>query len=381
MSVVAVLASVGLAACGSSNKTSGSPATTQLAAAKSSNDPAFISQARANVAKLYQGDFGSPPASTPAPPKNKTVWVLACSTVAALCAENAKDTTAAMQALGWHTKVLDGKLTPSVYAQIIRQAIAAKVDGLILAAVNCVDVPGPLAQAKAAGIKLAAAGAADCPGHPVFDTGEIFKGGLDYVQMERGPMSTAQADYIVAKTNGNAKIVAGLETDNAIAAPLAEGFEQEIKSCTTCTVYPVTFTVQDLIGNKLKGEFSTALVEHPDTNAVLEPYDASVTLGIGPAVAASGRHPLVMGGEGLPPNLDLIRQNTGQEDAAIAFPVAWAAWGLVDNLVRVFDGQKGVDQGVGLELVDRQHGLPPSGQFINPTNVNWKADYLRNWGR
>jgi len=49
--------------------------------------------------------------------------------------------------------IFDGKLDPSSYSTGIRQAIAAKVDGLILDAIDCSLVKQALVEARAAKVK------------------------------------------------------------------------------------------------------------------------------------------------------------------------------------------------------------------------------------
>ena len=44
----------------------------------------------------------------------------------------------------------------------------------------------------------------------------------------------------------------------------------------------------------------------------------------------------------------------------------------------VFLGQKPVDSGIGWTMVDAEHGLPASGEFVPP--VDFKAEYQKAWG-
>ena len=58
----------------------------------------------------------------------------------------------AAKAIGWKATVYDAALNPSMYAPLVDQAIAAHVNGIILDAIDCDTVRGPLEQAKKDGL-------------------------------------------------------------------------------------------------------------------------------------------------------------------------------------------------------------------------------------
>ena len=109
------------------------------------------------------------------------------------------------------------------------------------------------------------------------------------------------------------------------------------------------------------------------------PYTSATLLGIAPAVVQSGRASkiYVMGGEGFAPELDLLRAGQGVNAVNIA-PSDWTAWAAVDTMNSLFIGKPASESGLGWQLVDKTHNLPPSGAFV-PT-VDFKAAYKKAWG-
>jgi ribose transport system substrate-binding protein len=56
----------------------------------------------------------------------------------------------------------------------------------------------------------------------------------------------------------------------------------------------------------------------------------------------------------------------------------WNGWAAVDSLNSYWSQKPPVDSGIGWTLVDKDHGLPASGEFVPP--VDYKAAYKKAWG-
>jgi ribose transport system substrate-binding protein len=83
-----------------------------------------------------------------------------------------------------------------------------------------------------------------------------------------------------------------------------------------------------------------------------------------------------MGGEGLEPELDLVRD--GKITAVNVFPSEWLGWAAVDTLNSVFRGEAPVPSGVGWMLADADHNLPASGPAHS--RIDYEAQYRKAWG-
>ncbi len=84
-----------------------------------------------------------------------------------------------------------------------------------------------------------------------------------------------------------------------------------------------------------------------------------------------------MGGEGFADELDLIR--TGKITAANIISSEWVGWASIDTMNSFFLGQQPADSGIGWTMVDKDHNLPPSGEFVPP--VDFQAAVQGSVGR
>jgi ribose transport system substrate-binding protein len=384
LAVGALLAALALG-CGSSDSSS----TTGSSSSNAKPADDVVAQADKALEVDYAGTDRELPKSGPKAATGKTVWVLSCTQAGAGCALPAAGAVEAAKAIGWNVKLVDGKYDPATYNSLIRQATAAKVDGIVLVVVDCALVQGSLKAAKAAGIKIYGLYALDCDdkyaggGTPQFDASIQYADGATYGTYIQDDYAKAIADYVIAKTDGKAKVIQFKMEDTAVVRHIGDGFEAEMKTCTGCKVYTKVFTAQEFLGNKLQGFTTSMLTQHPDANVVMAPYDASILLGIGPAVQqakAQGRKLMLTGGEGLPPNIKLIK--SGLQTSAAGAPSRWVGWASIDGLNRVFAGEPQVDAGIGHQTIDATHNVPtgPNGYDGNAKSAGYDANYKKIWG-
>ena len=348
-------------------------------------DPAMLEAAQKAAEAAFKGTDRTPPSSSPKPQPGKKVWIISPGQIG----ESASiPTNAAKQAgelVGWKMTLYDAKLDIANFSAGIRQAIAAKADGIILHAIDCALVKQPLLEARAAKVKILAYYALDCDdpsvkGEPLYDGSVNFGSQFgDYASLTR-TWGAAKADWVITKTQGRAKVISFKQDELLVVKYIREGFEQELAKCKTCEIVKtVDFTLTDL-GPKLQQKAQSALLQHPEANAIHVPYDSAMLLGVNAAVLESGRNDQieVIAGEGFPSNLQLMRDNKGQ-DAANAFPAPWTGYAAIDSLNSLFHGQKPQDSGIGYKLIDREHGLPPPGTGYEPSQ-DYKAAYKKAWG-
>lgn len=376
-----------LAACGSSDSGSSSKA------AKSSSGTTTLpsssqSWAKTFLAKAYAGTDGSLPTASPPAAKNKTVWILSCSQSAPGCAVPAQAAAEAAAAIGWKAKVLDGKFNPTVWNTLVRSAAAAKPDALILDAVDCAAVQASLGAAKKAGVKVYGFYSFDCndsytKGQPQFDAQLEWHPWKSYGDFVENQFAKTQAAYAIDKTSGKANVIELYETDVAVAHHIADGYDRWMGTCKDCKVYKVPFTGADLISGKLQAKTAAALTKYPTANVVAAPYDATILLGIGPAVGqarASGRKLILTGGEGLGPNVSLIKK--GVQNFAAGLPAAWVGWATIDGVNRMFNGKPQVPEGIGNGAIDVGHNMPTKTPFYdgNGRSQDYQSVYKKLWG-
>jgi ribose transport system substrate-binding protein len=381
----------GLVACSSSGKSddggSGSTASTGGATTSSSAAPSsaaggdLVAKAKQVVDQYIKGTEGAPPSSGPKAAAGKSVWVISCGQAVPGCSIQTNAAVEAAKALGWKTTLFDGAFGANDgYNKGIRQAIAAKADGIIIVSIDCVAVTQSLQEAKTAGVKVVAQSAFGCENNPSLVT-QVQPNEQDKNVGEFGyTEGVAQADYLIAKTNGTAKVLNYRFVDNNFAIQINKGFTDELKKCTGCTIANADISLADYSNpSTFARKASTALLGQTDATAVHVPFDSFITGGVGQAVVQSGRADklLVIGSEGFEANLNLIREKKG-ESAAMASDQTWIGYAGADTLNRVFAGQGPAAEGIGFKLIDADNNLPASGDYHS--SVDFKAAYKSVWG-
>jgi ribose transport system substrate-binding protein len=315
------------------------------------------------------------------------VWYLSCGQAFSICAAAGAGVTQADNALGWKTTIFDTKANPSLLVSGIRQAIAARADAIVIYGAACSEAKQPLADARNAGIKIVGVEAYDCnqtiqgpvgtiPGQP-----QEFSSQVRYVQGDFAhyfyDVGVINAEWLIAKEAGKANVIAFVEDDEPSLDQYQEAVVGELRKCPGCTVHQVPFGFADL-GPGLTEKTQQALLKYPTANGAWAPSDADITSGIGPAIASSGRKLAVVGAEGEPANMALVRAGGREQTAGIGLVPAWEAWSAVDNLIRLFDGKPTVSSGIGIQIYEPGHNVPASGGYVAP--VNFRAVYRKAWG-
>lgn len=371
-----------LTACSSSSTTTAGPSSTGGAA------PGFGSSASSgSTAAIESSAPLHDPATTARPgAKGKKIVVISSGQASISSSVPSNSAIEAAKALGWSTTLYDEQLNPANAPGLVRQAIAAGADGIVLDATDCPTVKGALQEAKAKGIKVVGIYSFDC-NDPIFGAGgeSLFTGTINYgaraadIGKFTEQYGADQAKAVVAATGGKANVLFFNDQEFTVLRYTGKGFLDEIAKCSGCKVVAkVDFTGAEL-GPNLQQKVSTALLQHPEANAVKSPYTAATLLGIGPAIVQSGRTNKIysMGGEGFAPELDLIRSGQGLDAVNIA-PSDWTAYAAIDTLNSLFTGKPVADSGLGWQLVTKTQDLPAAGPFV--PKVDFKADYKKAWG-
>jgi ribose transport system substrate-binding protein len=376
------LAAFTLAACGSDDDGGGDAAAPTSTSGGGGSD--IVAEAQANVEAARRGtDVDKPlPSSAPKPAAGKNVWVISCGQAAEGCARGARGAVEAAKLLGWKATLFDGRLDVSTFAKGIRQAIADGADGIVLDAIDCPVVQQPLQEARRAGVQVVGIQSIDCDdrlaggGEPLFANSTIYSSEHPKQADSWRAHGALMADAIIAATDGKADAIEFADAQLLAPKAIAEGFEARMAQCEDCKVTKVSFTIADL-GPALTSKADSALLRDPNVNAVMGNYDTAMVF-IAPAIQRAGLAARVfsVGLEGHRSSIDLIRTGRGQ-NADTGNPDEWVGWATIDDLVRLFAGERPVAQEIGLQYIDRDD-LPPTGQYEG--NRDWKANFQRIWG-
>lgn len=371
-----------LAGCGGSTKAApDTKATTPSGGGTTSSTPAGTSGEQVSSAPLKAPDATARPGA-----KGKKIVVISAGQASISNSVPVAAAVEAAKALGWTTTTYDEAFNPASAPGLVGQAIASGAQGIILDATDCPTVKNALEQAKTKGIKVVGIYSFDC-NDPIFGGGgqPLFSGQINYgaraadIGKFTEQYGADQAKAVVKATDGKAKVVFFNDQEFSVLRYTGKGFLDELAKCAGCKVVAkVDFTGTEL-GPNLQQKVTSALLQHPEANAVKSPFTAATLLGIGPAVTQSGRGSklYVMGGEGFAPELDLLRSGQGLNAVNIA-PSDWTAYAAIDTMNSLFSGKPIAESGLGWQLVDKQQGLPASGPYV-PT-VDFKAAYKKAWG-
>lgn len=375
---------IALAACGSSssnNSTSGGGS-----GGGSGSAAAALAKAKASLPASYAGTSRNvDPTSRPAA-KGKSVIVISAGQAADSSSVPSDGAVDAAKAIGWKVQLYDAKLNPANYAPLVRQAIAAHPNGIILDAIDCDTVKQPLEEAKAAGIAVVGIYAFDCndPHAGGAATG-LFSAQINYGSAAKNvdtfteSYGADQANYIIAKSNNTAKIIAIQDPEFTVLYYTLQGFKDTIDASHGSQILDtLTVTTSDLTDGQIVPKIEAELQRFPQANWIKSPYTYVTTLGIGPALKNHSGHIDVMGGEGFAPELQLIRNGTITATNAISSD--WTGWAAVDTMNSYFIHKAPVDSGIGWEIVDATHNLPtnPNANWTPP--INYQAEYKKAWG-
>lgn len=373
--LVTVLSAV-LLACGESSDDSAS------GGGDGATDSA-IAAVEERLAELYEGTFSEPTGDPVTAEPGKNIWVLSIGQATPGAVAQTKAVKAAGRDLGWDVTVFDGQFNPTKILSGVEQAVADGADGIVLTYIDCAFAKPALQQAVKRNVAVVATEASDCsevePGQPELFDWVVRYGDLPFREWIQ-EWGAAQATWAIAKTEGQANALVVVQTDAETTILGGKGATDELDKCPGCEYEEVEVIGSDL-GAGLQEKLEQALLQNPDVNAVLFGYDGLMTAGGTAALRSSGRHDElhVMGGEGTAAGIEFI--HSGVSDACVGIPPAWEGYAAVDALMRIFaDEDPGAgSSGLGFQVCDEEHNLPPSGQAFEAP-VDFKSAYEEIWG-
>ncbi len=375
------------AACSSSTKDSGTPAAAPGSASGAGSSGAsgsgasgsdIVAAAKAAVEKA-SGPNGTYVLPEPGPKaqKGKKVFVITCGAAADACQVPAVNVQQAGASLDWNVTIVDGKLSAAGYDAGIRQAIAAKADGIVVVAIDCTSAKNAFLAAKAANIPVVGVYAYDC-NDPMVGGPKLFAATINSNgDPDAWAIANSQlrADYAIAKTDGKAKVISLNQPDFLVAKYWSKGFNDELAKCSSCKISAaVDFTSNDLVGGGAPQKLATVLLKYPDANVLFVTSDALLQAVL-PSIRNAHRPDLiVIANEGFAATQQLIR--SGTVSAAVGIYSPWMGWSGADALNRVLAGQPTIpNEGLGYHLLTKDN--LPSGTWA--PSLDYQAAFKKMW--
>lgn len=355
----AVLTTAAIAACGGGE--SSTPA-----AAEAGN---VVAEAKARVKEAQVDVRGTAPSAGPPAQKGKSVVLIPCSIASEGCAVPAKGAEEAAKAIGWKTKMIDGKDTASTQNAAVRQALALKPDAIITFAINPKEIQGAVAEARRSGIKVLASSAlpsdlVDFSDLPTTDTWAL--GG------------SLLADYAIAQYDGDVKALVLHDTGFEVLQARYDAFVDRLRECGSCELLEEqTFTFSDL-ATAVPRLVQQMAQRNPGFNTVYIDYDYAVPAVLQGLRAIGARDKTVLGSEGTSNAIASIRD--GEQTATTALALPWIGWANVDALNRIFAGEdpKPAADVLRVKLIDRPIAETMDGMWDG--EVDFRAEYGKLWG-
>jgi ribose transport system substrate-binding protein len=257
---------------------------------------------------------------------------------------------------------------------VFASAIAKKPDGIITVALPATQVADKLAQARKTGIKTIGVAAIPQGTRDEYDV---------YVQLLEAFTSQLEAWYAIADSNGTAKVVYLWDYGYPHLVQGAEESLAVMKKCRTCKVLEVykreLATAADPVAMQ---KITTSLIQKygKDLQYILTPYGFGVTPVI-EATRAAGRSDIkVLSKNAEVLNLGQVAQ--GKQRADFGTAVDWAGYAAIDQIIRLFAGQKPLkpwQEGLSVRVFTKANA-PKNGVVDWTKLVDFKTEYKRLWG-
>jgi ribose transport system substrate-binding protein len=261
--------------------------------------------------------------------------------------------------------------------KIVEDLMAKKVDGIAISVNEPRSVEGTINEARAKGIVLVGIHATAFPG-PQPDVGLFVN-----IQLDPRDIGRAQADWIIANSDGKARVVVTAHCEYAIACAKAHATEARIKECKGCTVLEFSNSPIAEVAQR-QPPLVTAWVQKygmPLYITSVADYTADYQI---PALRAGGVDPsqvIIVSADGNKSAYERIRAGGQYQLVTASEPYRMQAYQAIDELDRAF------------------HGQPPSGfvqtpYLVTPENINaeggdkdtfipstgYEQRYLQLWG-
>lgn len=337
---------------------------------KSSGDKVDVGgyESAAKAAMQKVTTFTGPTDGPAAQPAKSIVWI-SCGDTGEGCRVPGVAAKKAAAALGWTIKVVDGKFDPTVYSRAIQEAINDRVDGIVIDAISSEVVAEPVKKARASGIVVGSYDSANTPS----DDGVNFE-----VLAQAEAQGKAMADYMIWKTAGEANAFTLNAPEFKGPSTWLKSAQDAIADCGSCKVVTSQKFGPADAASRLPQLTAATLRQNPTINVVLASYDSAMLQTI-PALAQAGTLERVKVGtfNGTSPALALIRKK--QLTATVGGAMGWGAWATLDNMNRVFAGDKPVEQNVPIRLIAAENvdtvpaGVPWDG------DTDYAAEYTKIW--
>lgn len=383
--VCVLLLTVVFAACGDDNDSSngGSSGGSDTTATDGGSGSDIVAEANAAVeeAKAPVTEWRGP-SETPTPPKDKFIYIIACSPDTEGCQRHTQAAQEAAKVLGWRAELIQTNGTPQEFVSAMNEGMDQGVDAILGGSLPFAAIKQPLARAEEEGIPVVTM----IGGNETPEWSEDFKGGLyadvDTDNLKLGAMA---ANWAIAQTDGKAKVGILNEKDFPILGGRIQGFTEALDKCPDCEVVKDLNVPVSVLAKEGAPTVASFLRANPDVNYMFGSYDGGSVFAVqGIKQAGKAESVALVGQDANEPNFGFIRAGDVQTASAGASH-EWIGWAAVDDLIRAFNNEapapewnSNSGEGIPGKLFDKTN-LPPEGEkFLG--DLDFKAKFKELWG-
>jgi ribose transport system substrate-binding protein len=333
-------------------------------------------------AKAYAAERAGPqtvwdgPTSSPKPMPGKKIAYLSTDEQNDASREWGDAIKEAGQKVGWEVTIIDGRGSPKTWLEGYNQAIALGVDGIVTTA----DIASMQEAVKAGaekGIVLVGIHGWAFPG-PNPELGVYYN-----IQQDPREIGKAQADWIIAHSNGTAKVVVTTHCEYQIACTKATATKERIEQCQGCTMLEFFNSPISEVAQRQPAAVTAWVQKYGTPLYITSVADYTADFQV-PALRAGGVAPedvILVSADGNRSAYERIRAGGQYQLVTASEPYRMQGYQAIDELNRAF------------------HGEPPSGwvqkpYLVTPENVNaeggdrntfipsngYEEKYLALWG-
>jgi ribose transport system substrate-binding protein len=278
--------------------------------------------------------------------------------------------------IGWEVIIIDGRGSPVGWQEGLNQAIALKVDGVVMDA-DAASLQPQIKDANSKGITVVGIHAAGFPG-PQPDLGLFVN-----IQQDPREIGRAQADWIIQHSGGKARVVVTSHCEYAIACAKAHATEERIKECKECEVLEFSNSPIAEVAQR-QPALVTAWVQNYGTPLYITSvadYTADFQI---PALRAGGVDPkdvIIVSADGNKSAYERIRVGGQYQLVTASEPYRMQAYQAIDELNRAFNREQpsGFVQTPYLVTPDNINAEGGDKNTFIPSN-DYEKRYLELWG-
>jgi ribose transport system substrate-binding protein len=278
--------------------------------------------------------------------------------------------------IGWEVIIIDGRGSPVGWQEGLNQAIALKVDGVVMDA-DAASLQPQIKDAISKGITVVGIHAAGFPG-PQPDLGLFVN-----IQQDPREIGRAQADWIIQHSGGKARVVVTSHCEYAIACAKAHATEERIKECKECEVLEFSNSPIAEVAQR-QPALVTAWVQNYGTPLYITSvadYTADFQI---PALRAGGVDPkdvIIVSADGNKSAYERIRVGGQYQMVTASEPYGMQAYQAIDELNRAFNKEQpsGFVQTPYLVTPDNINAEGGDKNTFIPSN-DYEKRYLELWG-